>query len=301
MDTYVKIIIYAETSAAEEALDAAFTRMEEVVNIATTFNENGEAYQLNQEGTLQEPSAELLELINLSLNYSDLTDGYFDITCQPLLDLWGYNPNAEKQFWELDKASQQVKISETAKIVGSDKIIAEDSQIYFQEEGMKITLGGVAKGYAVDEALAVLEERGIRHALIDAGGDIRTMGTQPDNELWSIVLVNPDNTSEFLADFSIKDKAVTTSGNYERYFDPEKKAGHILNPKTGYSASDCISVTIITETCTYADALATGVFVMGPELGLNLVEALDNVECLIIDNERVIHQSSGLSGYLNER
>jgi thiamine biosynthesis lipoprotein len=186
-------------------------------------------------------------------------------------------------------------------MVGPDQIIIEDNAIRFKEAGTKITLGGIAKGYAVDEALEVLKDMGIKYALVDAGGDIGTLGSKPDNELWGIALVNPDDTSEYLVDFKIKDKAIATSGNYERYFDPEATIGYIMDPKTGYSATGSISVTIIAENSTQADALATAVFVMGPEDGIRLVESLDDVEGFIVDAGRTIHQSSGLSKYLSER
>ncbi len=301
MGTYVRVVIYADEGIAEEAINATFARMEEIDRIATTWDSEGEAFKLNQNGYSNTPSDELLELINLSLDYSELTDGSFDITVQPLLDLWEYKPDADKQFWELDESTQKAEINETSKLVGSDKIVIEDNKISFKEEGTKITLGGIAKGYAVDEALEVLKDMGIRYALVDAGGDISTLGSKPEGELWNIALVNPDDTSEYLVDFKIKDKSVATSGNYERYFDPEAKVGHIMDPKTGYSAAGCISVTIIAESCTQADVLATGVFVMGAEDGMRLVELLDDVEGFIVDADRIIHQSSGLFEYLSER
>jgi len=301
MGTYVRVVIYADEGIAEEAINAAFARMEEIERIATTWDSEGEAFKLNQNGYSDTPSDELLELINLSLHYSELTDGSFDITVQPLLDLWEYNPDADKQFWELDESTQKPEINKALKLVGTDQIIIEDNTISFKEEGTKITLGGIAKGYAVDEALEVLKGMGIKYALVDAGGDIGTIGSKPDNELWDIALVNPDDTSEHLVDFKIKGKSVATSGNYERYFDLEKEVHHIINPETGYSATGCISVTIIAESCTQADVLATGVFVMGPEDGMRLVESLDDVECFIIDADRIVHQSSGLSRYLSER
>lgn len=300
MDTYVRVVVYADEPTAQAAISAAFTRMEEVVNIASTFDENAEAFQLNQDGYIIDPSPELLELIRMSIDYNRLTDGAFDVTCQPLLDLWSFKQGADKQFWELDNATQQSAINEAMRLVGSDKIIIEDNKISFKEEAMQITLGGIAKGYAVDEALKVIKNMGIRYALVDAGGDLATLGAKPSGELWDIALANPDDTSQCLATFGVADKAVTTSGNYMRYFDPEAKVGHIMNPRTGYSASDCISVTIVANDCTQADALATGVFVLGPEDGLALVESLDDVECLIVDAERNIHHSSGLSKYLDE-
>jgi len=271
--------------------------MEEIDGIATTWDSEGEAFKLNQNGYSDTPSDELLELINLSLYYSELTDGSFDITVQPLLDLWSYNPDADKQFWELDESAQKVEINKALKLVGSDQIIIEDNTIRFKEEGVKITLGGIAKGYAVDEALEVIKDMGIRYALVDAGGDIGTLGSKPEGELWQVALVNPDDTSQNLATFRVHDKAIATSGNYERYFDLEKEVHHIINPETGSSATGSISVTIIAKSSTQADTLATAVFVMGAEDGMNLVESLKNVECLIVDADRKIYQSSGLSQY----
>ncbi len=301
MDTFVTITVYSDEKTAEEAISAAFARMEEIERIASIFDEQSEAFQLNQVGRLDTASDDLLKLLTMSLDYSELTGGSFDITCQPLLDLWSYKPDADKQFWELDETAQRERINETLKLVGPDQIIIEDNTIRFKEEGMKITLGGIAKGYAVDEALEVISSMGIKHALVNAGGDMGTLGSKPNREPWSVALVNPDDTSQCLATFSFSDKAIATSGSYARYFDPEKKAHHIINPKSGYSAKECISVTIIAENCTRADTLATGVFVMGPDNGMTLVESLDDVECLIVDADRIIHLSSGLSKYLIER
>jgi thiamine biosynthesis lipoprotein len=296
MDTFVTITVYSdEKTAAEEAIGAAFARMEEVVKAASIFDEQAEAFQLNRDGHLDAASDDLLKLITMSLDYNQVTDGSFDITVQPLLDLW------EGGLWKESAEVQQSRIDETMKLVGSDKIGIEGNKIYFKVEGMKITLGGIAKGYAVDEALKVLSSMGIKHALVNAGGDMATLGPKPNQEPWNIALANPDNTSQCLANLNVSDKAVCTSGNYERYFNPEKTVAHIIDPKTGYTANKCISVTIIAENCTQADALATGVFVMGPEDGMKLVESLDDVECLIVDNNRVIHYSSGLSNYLIQR
>ncbi len=297
MDTYIRVVVYSDEETADEVLSATFNRIEEINRIATTWDSEGEAFKLNQNGYSDTPSDELLELINLSLYYSELTDGSFDITVQPLLDLWEYNPDADKQFWELAESAQKVEINKALKLVGSDQIIIEDNTIRFKEEGVKITLGGIAKGYAVDEALEIIKDMGIRYALVDAGGDIGTLGSKPEGELWQVALVNPDDTSQSLATFRVHDKAIATSGNYERYFDPEAKIGYIMDPKTGYSTTGSISVTIIAKSSTQADALATAVFVMGAEDGMDLVESLKDVECLIVDADRRIYQSSGLSQY----
>ena len=300
MGTVVRVVVYADEGIAEEAINASFTRIEEIEKIASIFDSESEAFRLNQDGYLDKPSQELLELINLSLDYYQSIEGCFDITAQPLLELWQYDPNAEQQFWELEEAVQSERINEISRLVGSDKIAVEDNSLFFEEEGMKITFGGIAKGYAVDEALEVLRGMGIRYALIDAGGDIGTLDSKPNGELWNVALVNPDDTSQSLATFSIQNRAVATSGNYERYWDPEKQVHHIMDPRTGYSATGCISVTIVAENCTQADILATGVFVLGVEDGVRLIESLRNVECFIVDADRVIHRSSGISKYLGE-
>ncbi|MFC1899015.1 FAD:protein FMN transferase [Chloroflexota bacterium] len=301
MGTYVKVVVYADEDIALEAINTAYKRMEEVIDIVTTYEEQGEAFKLNQDGYIEGPSEELREVIETSIKYYTLTGGYFDITIQPLLDLWQFNPETETQFWELDESFQKVKIVEAKRLLGSLHIIIEENKISFDKEGMKVTLNAIAKGYIVDEALETIESMGIKYALVDAGGDIGTLGSKPKGELWRISLVNPDDTSESLLSLRIHDMSVTTSGNYERYFDPEKEVGHILDPKTGYSSDAAISVTIISKDCTQGDALATGVFVMGVEDGMTLIESLDNVECLIVDNDRNLHESSGLSEYLSER
>ena len=295
MDTFIKTTVYSEDEAlAEEAMNSAFARMEEIAGVASIFDESSEAFRLNRDGYLDNPSPDLVQLIRLSMDYSELSDGYFDITVQPVLELW------EGGLWEEPEEVQESRLDEVRKLIGSDKIDVTDDRISFQVEGMKITLGAITKGYAVDEALKVLEDMGIEYALVAAGGDISTLGSKPNNELWNLALVNPDNTSESLAIFEIIKKSVSTSGNYERYFSPDKEAHHILNPKTGYSDSKCISVTIITESGTAADALATSVFVMGPDAGMNLVESLDDVECFMVDNNSIIHRSSGIDEYLTE-
>jgi len=296
MDTFVTVTVYAgDREKAEEAIGAAFDRMEEIVEVASIFDEESEAFQLNRDGYLEAPSEDLMTLMTTSLEYSELTDGAFDITIQPLLELW------EAGLWKEPEEVQQSKINETLKLIGPDKIAIEDDKIYFTERGVKITLGGIAKGYAVDEALDIIKDMGIKHALVNAGGDMAALGSKPEGKPWFIALVNPDDKTQSLANFNIANQAIATSGNYERYFDPEKEAHHIINPKTGYSARECISATVIAPNATQADALATSIFVMGPEAGVELIESLSNVECLIVGADRkTIYVSSGLSMYLAE-
>ncbi|MBC8388396.1 MAG: FAD:protein FMN transferase [Actinobacteria bacterium] len=293
MGTYVSIIVYADKNCGNEIIESAYKKIEELERIASNYDENSEVCRLNQQGYLDEASDELLEMIDLSIEYYKITDGSFDITIEPLLKLWS------EGLWKESEEVQAEKISEALMLVGSEKINIENRKIEFELDGMSVTLGGIAKGYIIDKAMDVIQEAGVESALINAGGDIVSIGVKDDGEMWNISLENPDNTDESIASFNFAGKAVATSGNYYRYFDPDKEVHHIIDPKTGFSADKCISVTVIAETCTEADALATSVFVMGSQDGLKLVESLDNVEALIIDSERNIYKSSGLSKYLS--
>jgi len=294
MGTFVSITVYAEDQQqAESAMDSAFEKISQIEAVATIYNESSEASFLNRNGYIDQPSEHLLKLVTESKNYHQISGGAFDITVQPILELW------QAGLWKEPEEVQQERISQSMELVGSDMIKVGIDRIEYEKENMKITLGGIAKGYAVDKALEVLKKEGIRYALINAGGDIMTSGQKPDGSYWTIALENPDNREEKIAVLKVVNKAVTTSGNYERYFDPDKEAHHIIDPRSGYSANLCISATIISNSCMDADALSTSIFVLGPQEGIELVNRLNGVEALIIDNERNIYKSNGLSKYIN--
>ncbi len=298
MGTYVTIIIYADKEDSRKVMDIAFDRIQEVIDIASIYDEKSEMSLLNKEGSIEDPSDELKELISLSIEYYNISNGSFDITIKPVLALWSGG------LWKESEEVQAAEIQEALKLVGSDKMIVEDNRIYFTVEGMSADLGGIAKGYAADKALEVISEQGIKHALVNAGGDVAAIGKRADGENWLVELEDPDGAenknsgSGALPSFVFEDKAVATSGNYHRYYDPEKKVHHITDPATGYSADRCISVTIIADSCTEADVLATSVFVKGPAEGMELIEKMEGIEALIIDNDGKIYKSSGLLEYI---
>jgi FAD:protein FMN transferase len=296
MNTFFKVTVYSsDKNKAESAIKAAYTRMEAIANVASIFDAKAEAYTLNQNGFLDNPSADLVALIQLSQKYNKITGGVFDITVQPLLDLWS---SQELKLWTKSMDVQQAMVAEKMPLLGSDKIEVTPGRIMFKTPGMKITLGGIAKGYAADEALKTIAGMGIKHALVAAGGNIGALGTKENGEPWNISLVNPDKTEESLALFQFSDMSISTSGNYERYFSPDKKVNHIMDPRTGFSVSSVISTTVICRSGTEADIFSTSVFVLGVSDGVRLVESLDNVECFIVDSDRNIHKSSGLGKYL---
>lgn len=296
MNTFFNVTVYSDDKdLAARAVKAAYTRMDDIANVASIFDPNAEAYKLNQNGYYDHPSPDLVALIRLSLEYNKITGGAFDITVQPLLELWG---NLDLKLWEKPLDVQNAMVKEKMPLIGSDKIDVTHDRISFKVPGMKITLGGITKGYAADEALKLIESMGIKHALVAAGGNIGALGTKTNGEPWKISLVNPDNTDDSLAIFQFSNLSISTSGNYERYFSPDKKINHIMDPRTGFSVSSVISVSIVCESGTQADALSTSVFVLGVKDGMKLAESLNNVECYIVDYDRAIHTSSGIDKYL---
>ncbi|MGB2983147.1 MAG: FAD:protein FMN transferase [Candidatus Bipolaricaulia bacterium] len=302
MDTWVSITVYdTDESHAKSAIDAAFSRMEEVVRIASIHDPEAEAFRLNVEGIATSPSPELFELLLASKRIFEISGGVFDVTVAPLLALWQFHPAAQMQFWELAQEDQQAAIDETMKLVGTDRIsLIEDPEPTVElARGTQITLGGIAKGYIVDQGLRALRAEGIVHALIDAGGDIAVFGGKPGDAKWEIALVNPADEEDALAHFALEDGAIATSGNYRRFFDPEAQVGHIMDPRTGYSSEASSSATVIAATCMEADALATAVFVLGPEEGIELVNGLTAVEAMVLGHEdpTAIVRSRNLGDY----
>jgi thiamine biosynthesis lipoprotein len=285
MDTWVSITVFdSDESHARAAIDAAFSRIEEVVAITSSFAPSTEVARLNATGRLDSPSPDLIDIIERALDIFVISRGTFDITVEPLLDLWRFDPVAETQFWDLPADAQEQAITETLSVIGADLLVLQyepHSEIELVS-GMKITLGGIAKGYAVDQGLRTLKEHGIQHALIDAGGDIAVAGGKPTGQPWEIALRDPEDAENVLAAFELIDGAIATSGNYLRFFDPDAQVGHIMDPRTGYSAQLSSSATVIAQTCTEADALATAVFVLGPTDGIELIDQLEGVEAMIL-------------------
>jgi len=293
MGTYVNMIIYADKEEDyQKIIDSGYAKIDELSKISSNYDKESSVTKLNDDGLIENAPSELIEIIQLSKDYNKITMGAFDITIDPILTLWS------EGLWKESKEIQQEKILQALNFVGSDKITINGSTIKLEKEGMSVTLGGIAKGYIVDKVIETFKNQGINNALVNAGGDIATLGSKPDGGLWNVSLENPDNTSEKIVEFAMAGKSIATSGNYYRYFDPKKEAAHIIDPRTGYTADDCRSATIIADNATIADILATSVFVLGPQEGIKLVDSLENVEAFIIDAERNIFKSKGIDKYI---
>jgi thiamine biosynthesis lipoprotein len=287
MGTYATItIIDGNTTRANIAMDAAFDEITRIEALMSLYNESSEVSSLNRAGTNWTAlSRDTIYVLKKADYYSRISNGSFDITCNPLLNLWMVKAKEE------GRMPTPEEIEDARELVGYDQLVIDvgGNRARFEKEGMSITLGGIAKGYAVDCACKKLTDAGIKHALVNIGGDMRAIGDK-NGVPWEVALQNPRDKSEYITIIKLDNESVTTSGDYERYFfEDGKRVHHIIDPQTGYSADECISVTVITKNCVDADALSTTVFVMGPERGKALLDELDIKGLIISSDKRIIN------------
>jgi thiamine biosynthesis lipoprotein len=211
----------------------------------------------------------------------------------PVQELWKFDIDYSSQ---PDKTAIEQKLSK----VGYKKIHLENQTVFLADKGMQLHFGAIAKGYAVDQAAKTLQKNNIHHAFINAGVDLKTLGSRPDKQALKIGLQHPRKPESILASFSLSGKAVATSGDYQKYFNHEgTRYHHILNPKTGYPVTGMTSATVVTDTVMDADALSTVLFVMGPKKGLAFIDSLKNTECLIVDKNKSPQLFQGMKDLAN--
>ncbi|HBE91208.1 MAG TPA: hypothetical protein DDW55_01290 [Gammaproteobacteria bacterium] len=233
-------------------------------------------------------SQELLSLIIRALEYSDITTGAFDITYASAGQYYDYRNRDRPDNWQLQEVLPAIDYHHV-------RINKAGSTVEFLHPGVRIDLGGIAKGYAVDRGMAMLQQAGVTTALISAGGDTRVMGKRWDRP-WNIGIRNPRNEEKIVSMIPLEDSAISTSGDYERFFEEDGvRYHHILNPETGKSSHEIISSSIIGKLATDTDALSTSVFVLGVEKGLQLIDSTPGTEAVIIDNKGNMHYSAGLA------
>ena len=292
MDTVVRIkVVHSDSKKAHKAIEAAFAEMERIDGLMNFYNPDSEVSRINRsQGKNVKVNPEVIEVMAASLKYSRLTDGAFDISVAPLLELWDFKDGQHPP--------DENKINEVLGLVGYKMIGIDKGKktVRLPQAGMMIDLGGVAKGYAVNRACQVLEDMGISSALIDAGGDIQVIGKKFGHP-WKVGVQHPRSKDKILTTLTLNGMAVATSGDYERFFLFDgRRYHHILDPATGYPATGCVSVTITAPSCFVADILSTAVFVLGPEKGMKLIEEIEDVEGIIVTPEG-IRFSSGLSQF----
>lgn len=297
MGTIVEIsICHSEERQAQFVLQKAFEEMARIENMMSQYREGSEVSRINAQA-FDHPvkvSDELFGLLQTSVRYNAVSQGAFDITVGPLMKLWPFY----KQ--EVTLPSRQ-EILDALRSVGSDKIEldARGKTVRFTQPDMALDLGGIAKGYAVDRAIQIIKAAGVKCALVNAGGDLYALGKKPGGQKWRMGVQHPRKLNRLVCAFDIEDTAVATSGDYERFFMKDgRRYCHIIDPKTGMPANESVSVTVQADNATRADALATAVFVLGPEKGLAMVEKMPGVEGAIIfkgaDGKLDVSVSSGL-------
>lgn len=289
MGTVVSMtLIHSSRDLAEEAMGKAFEEIDRLTGLMNRFDRATAIAQLNKEGVLKGIPPEVNEVLRSALLYHRMSGGAFDISVKPVVDLFkasfqdrSHLPPSEKE------------IERAVRLVDSRNIILSNGNVSFARPGMSITLDGIAKGYIVDRASGLLAEHGVRDHLINAGGDIRTMGTKTDKKPWTIAVQDPEKKGDYPDVLRMKDGAIATSGNYEVYYDHEKMFHHIVNPQTGLSPAWSTSASVIAGSAMEADALSTSVFVTPPQKGIEIIDAAPSCECLIISKRGRQHRSKG--------
>lgn len=289
MDTYMTVTAYGEQ--AQEAVDEAGAEIERLDNLLSTGNEESEIAKLNQSGsaTLSEDAGYLVER---ALELNEETDGAFDIAIYPVMEAWGF-PTQNYQVPSEDTLQSLLKLCDVSQIT-YDK---DNRGISFNQEGIKIDLGGIAKGYTSSRIMEIYKENNISSGLVNLGGNVQALGTKTDGSKWRVAVQSPDDSDDYLGVLSIEDKAVITSGGYERYFEQDgKNYHHIIDPATGYPAENGLtSVTIVSEDGTLADGLSTSLFIMGKDRAIEFWKAhSDEFDAIILTDDEKLYVTEGI-------
>lgn len=289
MGTFVSMtLLHSSKDKAEEAMGLAFIEIERLSGLLSRFDESTAVASLNKEGYLKDIPPEVAEVAAKALTYHKMSGGNFDITVKPVVDLFKETVDKGRKLPPSDK-----DLSHALTLVGSDKIRIDHGVIRFTKPGMGITLDGIAKGFIVDKASEMLVKQGVENHLINAGGDIRTVGVKNEEKPWTVAIQDPQKKKNYPDMVKMRDGAIATSGNYEIYFDREKMFHHIIDPKTGLSPELNSSVSVSAATTMEADALSTSVFVMNPREGTAFINGLPNCECLVISGQGIQSKSTG--------
>lgn len=298
MGTLVTLTIYEAQETAPAHLDAAFARIEKLESLLNVHDQDSELSRLNRQAGKQPVtvSADTLNLLKEGIRIAHLTGGAFDPTVEPLIRLWRQSAKQKRlpTKQELDRVTAKVDYRKVM-------LDAKASSVRLLAPVTSVDLGGIAKGFAAEEAARLLAFRGVKCALVDAGGDIFALGTKPGGEPWVVGVQNPFDPYNLITKVAISDAAAVTSGNYRRFFEiGGKRFSHIIDPRSGWPADALPSVTVIAPHGAEADALATALSVLGAREGLKLIESLPQTECLLITGDKdsfKLIRSSGFAAY----
>ncbi|OOQ56695.1 FAD:protein FMN transferase [Mucilaginibacter pedocola] len=287
-------VVSADKQWAEDRIDLAIAEIQRIERLLTTFSDDSQTNQINAKAGIKpvRVDREVLELIARSIRISVLTQGAFDITYGSIdKSLWNFDLNM-KALPDAATAAASVRLINYKNVI----LDADNSTVFLKEKGMRIGFGGIGKGYAADMAKSVLKRSGVESGIVNAAGDLVTWGTQPNGKPWTIAIADPDQEATPFSTLNISNMAIATSGNYAKYVIIDgRRYSHTIDPKTGLPVSGIKSVSIICPSAELADALATPVTVMGARVGLNLVDQLDNVACVIITDDNKLYTSKNIN------
>lgn len=286
-------VIADSKKEAENYIDLAVVEMQRIEELISSWKSTSQTSAINRNAGLKpvQVDNELFQLIKRSIAISKITDGAFDISFAAIDKIWVFNG-------EETQVPDKALISSSVNAIGykNIKLDEKNSTVFLTQKGMKIGFGAIGKGYAADKAKKLLMEKGVSGGIINASGDMNAWGLQPKGELWKVAITNPMDNSKNYGLFDLKNNAVVTSGNYEKFLliDGERYA-HIIDPRTGMPTKGILSVTVFAPKAELADALATSIFVMGSEVGLNMINQLPDVEAIIVKNDGSLATSTHIN------
>ncbi|HLS82391.1 MAG TPA: FAD:protein FMN transferase [Steroidobacter sp.] len=290
MGTRIVVELWADSpEAGQAAIDAALQEMRRIDAAMSTYKADSELSLLNQLAATQpvRVSQELFDLLAESLHYSRITNGAFDVTYASVGYLYDYRRGVRPDDETLRAALPGIDYRHVL-------LNPADRTVRYARPGVRVDLGGIGKGHAVDRAIAALQARGVERALVTAGGDSRIIGDR-FGKPWVVGIRHPDRKEEVIARIPLEDAALSTSGDYERYFDEGGvRHHHILDPHTGRAASKVRSATIIGPTATQTDGLSKTAFVLGPEPALEIYNRLDDVDAILVTPQGRVLYTKGL-------
>ncbi len=285
-------VVASNEKEGNEYIDSAIFEIARIEKLISSWDVNSETSLINKLSGIQpiKVDKELFDLIERSIAISTLTNGAFDISYASMDRIWKYDGSMREM-------PSEEKISNSIKKVGYKNIIIdkEAQTVFLKLKGMKIGFGAIGKGYAADKAKALLIEKGAKAGIINASGDLNAWGKQANGKDWMVAITNPLNKNKVFSWLPINDSAIVTSGNYEKFVSFNGiRYSHIIDPRTGYPSTGIISTSIMTSNAELADAISTSVFVMGVETGLDFINQLKGVDCIIIDEQNKIHTSNNI-------
>lgn len=294
MGNHFEITVVSENEAwAHERIDEAVAEIKRIEKILTTFKEDSETYLINENAGIApvKVSEEVFRLIERSIRISEFTQGSFDITYGSIdKRLWNFDKNM-KSLPDPKKAKKMVRLIDYKNIL----LDQNEQTVFLKNKGMRIGFGGIGKGYAAEMAKAIMKKNGVTSGIVNASGDLTAWGHQPDGSPWTIGIAHPDGAHMPFSYMNITNMAVATSGNYEKFVViNKKKYSHTINPRTGLPVRGIKSVTVISPNAELCDALATPVTIMGINAGLDLINQIKGVECIIIDDYNKLYTSRNI-------